>query len=65
MEISPPLSNLGVLVTKFKIPPGATFPYNKAEPPFKNSTLSKEETSGIDPELYLNPFLNILLAPMS
>ena len=53
------------MVTIFKIPPGATFPYNRAVLPFKISTFSNEATSGIDPELKRKPFLNILLADIS
>ena len=65
MLISPPVLKLGVLVTMFIIPPGATFPYNKAALPFKISTFSKEETSGIEPPLKRNPFLNMLFAVIS
>ncbi|MNE09384.1 hypothetical protein D3C80_1020570 [compost metagenome] len=65
MDTSPPFWKEGDFVTMFNIPPGATFPYNNAALPFNTSTFSNEETSGIDPLLKRNPFLNMLLADMS
>ena len=65
MLISKPFLKEGVLVTIFKIPPGATLPYNSAELPFNISTFSKEATSGMEPLVKRKPFLNILFAVMS
>ena len=65
MLISPPLSNVGFLVTIFKIPPGATFPNKRAALPLSNSTRSNEETSGIEPLVKRKPFLNILFDDIS
>ena len=65
MVNSPPVLKFGDLVTIFIIPPGATFPYKSAALPFKISTFSSEETSGIEPLLKRKPFLNMLFADMS